>query len=137
MAYATTAQLDTWVGESQTLPSTDEQTRLLERASQVVDAILIGAVYAVDSNSLPTDSDVADALADATCAQVEWWLESGDEHGSATAWDQVSIGSVSLGRGGSSGGGGGASTPVVAPRAAQRLQLAGLLPGTLAMGPRQ
>lgn len=135
MAYATRAALSTWVGTSQTLPTDTEQDRLLERASQDIDLLLITAVYDVDSGGNPTDSDVAEALSDATCAQVEWWLEIGDEMGAASAWDDVAIGSVRLGRGNGSGGDG-ASTPPVAPRAAQRLQLAGLLPGAPIMGPQ-
>lgn len=133
MAYATTAALSTWVGSSQTLPDATEQARLLERASMVVDALLIAAVYDVDSDGNPTDADVAEALSDATCAQVEWWLETGDELGAASAWGQVAIGSVRLSRG---EGAVGASAEEGAPRAAQRLQLAGLLPGTAIMGPQ-
>lgn len=133
MAYATTAQLADWVGDSQDLPADPEQTRLLDRASTLVDSLLIEAVYDVDADGNPTSTDVADALADATCAQVEHWLESGDELGASGSWDQVAIGSVRLGRG-SSQGSGGATAPAAAPRTTRRLQLAGLLPGTVLTG---
>jgi hypothetical protein len=132
MAYATRADLAAWVGSSQTLPDTTEQDRLLERASTIVDGLLVAAVYDVDSDGNPIDTDVAAALSDATCAQVEWWLESGDELGASASWASVSIGSVRLGGG---QGESGASAPAAAPRATSRLQLAGLLPGTPAIGP--
>ncbi|MFM9368071.1 hypothetical protein [Streptomyces sp. Da 82-17] len=98
---------------------------LLARASDDIAAALIAAVY---DTAL---GDVARALADAVCAQVEYWLAIGsDGITTADTWDSVSIGPVSL-----SGRSGAAPTPVVvsgvelAPRAYRALHLAGLLPG--------
>ena len=72
MAHATTAQLATWLGVDEGELVADA-SRLLDRATEVVDD-------AVVSPYDDTDSDTLDALADATCAQVEFWLEVGEEH---------------------------------------------------------
>lgn len=53
--------------------------RLLRRASELVDEA-VRVPFAVDEDGLPTDTDKAQALADATCAQVEDWLEVGEEN---------------------------------------------------------
>lgn len=97
---------------------------LLARASADVKAALLTAVY--DS----TLDDVAGALVEAVCAQVEYWLAIGsDGITTGEAWDSVSIGPVSL------SGRSGAPAPVVvagvelAPRAYRALHLSGLLPG--------
>jgi len=72
--YATVAQLaaDPWG-----LTPLDA-ARLLVRASEVIDQALRTAIYAVDTTGAPTDAAVIQVLADATCAQVEFW-ETGDE----------------------------------------------------------
>ena len=72
--YATVAQLaaDPWG-----LTPADA-ARLLVRASEVIDQALRTAIYAVDTTGAPTDVAVIQVLADATCAQVEFW-ETGDE----------------------------------------------------------
>jgi hypothetical protein len=55
-----------------------DAARLLVRASEVIDQALRTAIYAVDTTGAPTDAAVIQVLADATCAQVEFW-ETGDE----------------------------------------------------------
>lgn len=71
-AHATVAQLANWLPPG--VPTPDDAERLLERASTLVDqAVLAG--YDVDDEGTPTDQGVAAVLADATCAQVEQWLE--------------------------------------------------------------
>jgi len=72
--YATVAQLaaDPWG-----LTPADA-ARLLVRASEVIDQALRTAIYAVDDTGAPTDAAVAQVMADAVCAQVEFW-ETGDE----------------------------------------------------------
>jgi len=72
--YATVTQLaaEPWV-----LTPTDA-LRLLVRASEVIDQALRTAIYAVDDTGMPTLPAVIQVLADAVCAQVEFW-ETGDE----------------------------------------------------------
>lgn len=131
--YATSAQLAAHLGAAPPPGS----RRLLRRASVEVDQLLRTAVYDVDDTGLPTDPAVAQALADAVCAQVEWWGEVGDAAGSGAvaALAGSQIGSVRLGAGAST------TSLAIAPGAHRALQLAGLLnhgpriPGSQ-LGPR-
>lgn len=68
--YATAEALTAWLGYQ---PPANAEV-LLTRASLVIDDLLVGVRYDVDGDSLPTDTDVAEALSDAVCAQVAWWL---------------------------------------------------------------
>ncbi|MGW9041247.1 hypothetical protein ACWGQL_01575 [Streptomyces lydicus] len=124
--YATPERLSAWTGQ----PAPADAERLLARASEDVDDALLTAVYATDGASMPTDPEVADALADATCAQVEYQLATGDDGtGAAGRWDSVSIGPVSL-----SGRKDAPTAPGdvdLAPRAHRALTRAGLLPGVI------
>jgi hypothetical protein len=125
--YATPEQLAAWTGH----PPPHDAARLLARASEDIDAALLTAVYAADPSGYPTRARVRDALADAACAQVEYWLATGSD-GVTTPdqWDSVSIGPVSL-------SGRSSSTPApatvagveLAPRAYRALHAAGLFPG--------
>lgn len=125
LAYAIAADL---IGDDETDPVTvgflsqayasvldvDEADRLLLRASELID----GAVrqpYDTDDDGLATDSDVAAALRDATCAQVEQWVEV-DE---ANAIDGLAGTQRALG--------GGVRAPELAPRARRILLNAGLV----------
>lgn len=121
MAYATTADLDNWLGTDQEAPT--NAGRLLERASELVDEVVVVA-YRTDDNDDPTDADVAAALRDATCAQVEWWAEVGEEADTAGEIQQVSIGSVQLGFG---AGPNRLAPAVVSRRTLRVLKTAGLL----------
>jgi hypothetical protein len=80
------------------IPEEPSSTRLLTRASEKVDDMLLGALYAVDDDSMPTHPTVIDAFTLATCAQAAWWLETGDETGAGELWDSVSMLSVALSR---------------------------------------
>lgn len=125
-AYATPEQLAAYIGED---PPEDAE-RLLERASRDIDSALLTAVYATDPvTGAPTDARVLTALANAVCAQVEYWLETGDTGtGASDRWGSVSIGPVSLGdrRGGKS-----SNSLDLAPRAYRELRAANLNPGTI------
>lgn len=118
--YGDTDALEAFLSTSPlalTAPTGDEATRLLTRASTRVDAV-VTASYSVDSDGIPTDPDVAQALSDACCAQVEFWLEVGEDHDiSGLANRQVGIGHLSLA----------ALPPRLAPRAADILIGAGLM----------
>lgn len=133
MAYATPAQLTAWLPAGKAPATEAEATRLLERASETVDTALITAVYDVDDDGLPTDADVALALQKATCAQVEYVLDTGDETGAGSQYSDVQIGSVRLARA-QKGGGATATTPTLAPHASDLLRTAGLLPGVVITG---
>lgn len=125
--YATSSDLAAYLGYT---PSNADQ--LLGRASLVIDGLLIGAWYDTDTDDLPTEPEVAEALEDATVAQAAAWAEG---HGSVYGgggYDQVQIGSVQLAR---FKGGGSANTAVtqvdgvqVAPAAVTALRVTGLLP---------
>ncbi|UWM52075.1 hypothetical protein N0X72_25355 [Streptomyces carpaticus] len=124
--YATPEQLSAYLGG----PAPDDADRLLARASEDIDSALLTAVYPVDDDGTPTSEPVRAALANAACAQVEWWLASGDDGtGAAGQWDSVSIGPVSLS--GRSARRPGASGVELAPRAARTLRRAGLEPGVV------
>jgi len=70
---------------------------ILRLASRVVDFLLVGRVYAVDTDSMPTHPDVAQALQDATVTIAHEVVERGTlEAGGTSQWQSVSIGSVSL-----------------------------------------
>ncbi|MFE4256052.1 hypothetical protein ACFRU3_42785 [Streptomyces sp. NPDC056910] len=124
--YATADQLAAWTGN----PAPSDADRLVTRASEDIDDALLTAVYCVDDAGMPSDPDVVQALADATCAQVEYQQATGDDGtGAAGRWDSVSIGPVSLsGRSDTMPGPTGLD---LAPRAQRRLRRAGLLPGVI------
>lgn len=126
--YATASQLEDWLDGVVDMP--ERPDALLTRASRRVDLALTGAWYPVDDNGMPTTTAVVEALRDAVCAQVAWWVETGDTTGSGAGaeWSSVSIGKLSLSRGGGSG-----SSTTAAPRrlcqeAVDLLTVAGLLP---------
>lgn len=75
-AYATEAQYVDFAGDV----APDDVARLLVRASELLDDIMT-ASFAVDAETgLPTDSQIAEALSNACCAQVEFWQEVGEGH---------------------------------------------------------
>lgn len=124
--YATPEQLTTWTGQ----PAPSDADRLLARASEDVDDALRTAVYDTDTAGMPAEPAIVAALADATCAQVEYQLATGDDGtGAAGQWNAVSIGPVSLsGRRQDPQHAGDVS---LAPRAHRALTRAGLLPGVI------
>lgn len=134
--YATLAEYRDWLDD----PTVDVSDALFARASEIIDEALIGAVYVINQGTqLPTDATELEAIKNATCAQVEWMIETGDTTGtgSATEYDSVKIGSVSL-----SGKKTQATSPMrtdsgawVAPNAVRVLRIASLLPaGILSYG---
>ncbi|GAA4600329.1 hypothetical protein GCM10023194_81360 [Planotetraspora phitsanulokensis] len=122
MTYATAADYTDYTGQ-QVQPEDIE--RRLARASERVDELLISSVYQVDDAGMPIEPDVIEAMKKATCAQAAWTLAVGDEYGVASAFEQVSIGSVRLQRGKSGGG----PPARYASDASAILQRAGLIPG--------
>ncbi|WND36925.1 hypothetical protein RI578_22725 [Streptomyces sp. BB1-1-1] len=124
--YATPEQLTAWTGQ----PAPADADRLLARASEDVDDALTTAVYVTDTAGMPTEPKIVQALADATCAQVEYQQATGDDGtGAAGRWDSVSIGPVALS--GRKDGPATAGDVDLAPRAHRALRRAGLLPGVI------
>lgn len=89
--YATTA--DAWPSN----PPANADL-LLRTASRTVDRLLTGRAYDTDpATGLPTDTDVAQALQDATVAVALELAATGTmDAGSTTQYDAVGIGNVSL-----------------------------------------
>jgi len=73
--YATVADLtaDPWSVD----PMPSNASRLLASASRLVRRATVTAVYDTDALGVATDSTVAGALRDATCAQVVAWITAG------------------------------------------------------------
>lgn len=94
--YATTTQLIGYTG----VAAPDGAEALLAKASRFLDSTVFRLCwYHVGDDGMPSDAVVAEAFANATCAQVAWWDELGDSTGAAAAgWDTVGIGSVRLQR---------------------------------------
>lgn len=116
--YATRDDLVAYAG---TAPA--ESDRLLARASELVDFLLITARYDTDDEGYPTCPVIRDALRRATCAQVQYWDTTGDETGAAGQYTSTQIGSLVLERDADPPGG---PSPV-APAAGRVLATAGLL----------
>lgn len=125
-SYATLTDLAGWLMSE---PPAGSARRLI-RATEKIDQLLLGARYPVDDDGMPTDTDHITALKDAVCAQVEWWVETGDTTGSgvSTSWDSVQIGSVSLSRKKSGGASNSSPSQSVAPAAVAALHAVNLLP---------
>lgn len=124
LVYANTAELANFLEDAP--PA--QPRRKLRHASQVIQRRTKCAVYATDDDGVPTDVKVRAAFRDAVCAQVAWWGETGNEFGTAGQWDNVKIGSVSLGGPQSAAVDGGEE---LAPEAESILDNAGLLPGLI------
>ena len=126
--YATTAEYDTYVGAGQPAVA----GALLARASGIIDELLIGARYAIDTaTQMPTDPLVIAALVEATCAQAQWMDATGDTTGvgDVVEVDSASIGSVSFsGQSRATSASRTTSGAQVAAGAIRALRVAGVLP---------
>ncbi|AZG43448.1 hypothetical protein [Gordonia insulae] len=74
IVYATNAELVTWIGSE---PDTDDVDRMLRQASILVGRACRNDLYDTVPSGKPSDDDLAAAMRDATCAQVEQWIEAG------------------------------------------------------------
>lgn len=109
-SHASTTELANWLEGS---PPTDGE-RLLKRATELVDEALLTATYATNASFTPIDTDVTDALRDATCAQVEYWMAGDEEDDILGPLQGVALGGMQL----QYGAGANRSTPTyLAPRA--------------------
>lgn len=76
----------------------DAADHALRTASRVVDELLHAIVYDTDDDGLPTDVDIAEAMAEATCAiALEAYTTGALTAGATKQWQQIKVGNVSLG----------------------------------------
>jgi hypothetical protein len=116
MAYATTTQLQAYLGTA-SLPA--DAQRLLNRASDLVDFVTLGRIET-------TDTEQVLAAQNATCAQVEYWIEMGEDKDiNGESYDSISIGTFQMVNSGSSSYSLG-NKHGLAPRAGRFLFLAGM-----------
>jgi hypothetical protein len=130
MAYATSEQLGNYLSDDQETPATvpADAARLLVRASELINDHIAAAVYDVDDDEQPTDAKIVTALVNATCAQVEHWLEGDEEDDVLGPTQGAAIGGMQQ----QYGAGENRVTPMyLAPRAARHLRRAGLLSGAV------
>lgn len=100
--YATAQDYATWTGAA----APDGIDAALRAASLLVETeMLRTALYATDSDGLPAEEEVAEALRDAVCAQAQYARAQGDAHGiGAGNVTGFSIGGISVQRGGAAAG---------------------------------
>ncbi|MEU8473759.1 hypothetical protein [Streptomyces hygroscopicus] len=129
--YATAADYQQYTGQA---PPVDVD-QLLSRATRMLEAqVLRLCWYEVDTDGMPTNPLVLEAIRRAVCAQVQWWGELGDSIGAAgVGWGSVGIGSVSLSRPGAASGSASAAREV-APQVADELQSPDLTPEIFRLG---
>lgn len=125
-AYATTEQLGAWAGEQVDLL---EGEKLLRSATIRINHAIRNAIYTVGDDDMPSDPDVLAALQDATCAQAEWFMETGDRIGAGTAAPSQ-LGSL---RFDANTGGGDADGRLLGPEALTILRNAGLITTTVSV----
>lgn len=75
LLYATGEDLTNWLGED---PDTDANIdSMLRKASSLVGRACRNDLYDVDTAGKPRDTDLVEAMRDAVCAQVEYWVLAG------------------------------------------------------------
>jgi hypothetical protein len=116
--YASTVDLADYAGPGVV---GEDSPRLLARASELVDSLLVTAVYDTGPDGIPLDEQVRDVLRRATCALVEWWDETGDPTGASGRFVESQIGTVRLKRAENN------TAPEIAPATVRILTAAGLL----------
>jgi hypothetical protein len=116
--YATPTELADYAGPDVV---GEDSPRLLVRASELVDSLLVTAVYDTTPDGMPLDEKLRDALKRATCALVEWWDETGDPTGASGQYLESQIGTVRLKRSDTG------TAPEIAPTTLRILATAGLL----------
>jgi hypothetical protein len=100
--YATADQLANFIAGNEldavTPPAAPSDAGvLLRQASSLVRQAIRGALYAVDSDGIPTDATLALALAEATCAQAAAWSTNGVNPTAGRAGATAAVASKSLG----------------------------------------
>ena len=127
--YASPADYQEWSGDTQTPQA--QVGIMLRRATEVIDRALIGAAYATDANSMPSDPGIINVLMRATCAQCQFMLANNDPAAVKSQYSYTSQGGMQVSRAASAQG---QVFPPLAPQAAAILQTAGALPGAALLG---
>jgi hypothetical protein len=130
--YAASEQYETYTGGAAPV---DIAARLAQ-ASRFLDSRVFRLCwYEVEETGLPSNPAVAEAFANATCAQVQWGVDVGDTTGAAGAgWGSVEIGSVRLARSVTSVSGDDAPGRQVAPEVWDSLRSPDLTPDVFRLG---
>ena len=131
--YATASQYQEYTGQA---PPSDIDI-LLVGASRMLDRMVFRVCwYDADAiTGLPTNAVVAQAFAEAVCAQAEWGDEIGDTIGAAGAgWGTVKLGSAELGRSVTAVSGADAPGRQIAPKVWDSLQSPDLTEGIFRLG---
>lgn len=123
-AYATFDELETYLGDRVPLPVQPEAERMLQRASELIAAKTRhwAEFYWVEPRPTPLNT-AQTALNRAALAQVEFWLEVGEEHDIVGQRGGANVGRVNYDE----------LPPRLGPRAADVLVDAGLLSGRVAI----
>jgi len=104
--YAVEADVTAFMSAHAPIPNppydTTEISRLVIRACELVDNWLARYAFSTDSIGNPTDPTLLNALNGAVCAQVEFWILSGDELDEMGQWQQFSVEGVTMTRTGDS-----------------------------------
>lgn len=109
MSYATVEQVANYIGlDDEDLPS--NLSNMIERAGELID-------YFTLNRSQYAQGKTAEVVAKAVSAQVQYWLEVGEEIAITGSPDSFSIGPMSVD----------GKLPTLAPRARHLLLLEGLL----------
>lgn len=97
--YATVADLEEYIGEGVEIPN--DPARLLYRASELIMSATHGRSEKV--NQLASDfvgdytlAQYTAALKDAACAQVEFWMEVGEEFDIVNQQGSITVGRLSM-----------------------------------------
>lgn len=77
--FATVDELTARLSPAYTMPSDEVALSLLTKASEVIDHYTFGRAQRV-TDEVSAPAALIQALSDATCDQVEFWLETGEEH---------------------------------------------------------
>lgn len=123
MAYATVEDFTAFLDPD---PVPANAARLLDRASEVLDDVLMGARYSTDTDGNPTDPELVALFRKATCLQAQYTAALGDETGAMANVKQLTLSDQTLIRALPTTTGG--STLQVSPAMVRVLRLAGLLP---------
>lgn len=110
--YATTPELTARLSSAYTTPA--DAANLLAKASELIDYATLGRAEAVYGGS---DAAAKTLLSNATCDQVEYWLEVGEEKDVVGLHGSLMSGRLQIGK----------LPPTLGPRAARTLRRAGLL----------
>lgn len=121
--YATVAQYQAWSADQFT-PTTAVAT-WLRRASEQMDVALVGAVYSVDADGLPTEPGLIDTLMRATCAQTQYLIAHNDPANVKREYASTNVGGVNVTRASAMQA---LALPPIAPQALAILRVDGVLP---------